>query len=260
MTHAPPRPEPDSRAARERAFHDELIGTQARERVDRYYGGALAGPREYRAALASVVGSAGARARVLEYGCGAGSAAFELAEQGHEVLGIDISPAAIGRATDTARTRGLSDATFRVMDAHALDVPDGSFDVVCGSGILHHLDVDRALAEVARVLRPQGRAVFFEPLGHNPLVNLYRRATPDLRTVDESPLRWSTIESATRRFARVDVRACNLVALVLTPVNDRTFARRLAPALHATDRALFRALPCLRRYAWTAVITLSRSA
>src|SRR3546814_13720576 len=64
------------------------------------------------------------------------------------------------------------------MNAEAMDFPDDSFDLVFGSGIIHHLDIDRAFAEIARVLRPGGRAVFVEPPGLNPAIEIYRRLTP----------------------------------------------------------------------------------
>lgn len=78
---------------------------------------------------------------------------------------------------------------FKIMDAHALEFPDEHFDVVFGTGILHHLDLDRALTEVRRVLRPDGVVLFFEPLDNNPVGRVVRRLTPRSRTADERPLR-----------------------------------------------------------------------
>jgi SAM-dependent methyltransferase len=250
------RSEPTTRIDREQAYHDELSSTGARDHLGRYYFGALSGFRDYRVALDAIV-AARPGARLLEYGCGAGSAAFDLAAHGCDVLGIDISPAAIADAREVAAERGATDATFMVMDAHRLDVPDASFDVVCGTAILHHLDLAVALAEVARVLRPGGEAVFFEPLGHNPLLALYRRATPSLRTVDERPLRWSDLQGAGRWFGSVETEFFNLTALAVAPLVDRPGARRAAAALDTLDRTLFRAVPYLRRHAWTTVIRLS---
>jgi len=249
--------ETPSRAARERDFHDELTASHARAHLDRYYFGALTGLDRYEQTVASLARQMGSGARVLEYGCGSGSAAFDLADGGADVVGIDISPAAIDQAAAVARDRGLTSASFRVMDAHALDVPDTSFDVVCGTAILHHLDIDVALAEVARVLTPRGRAVFYEPLGHNPVLNLYRRATPSLRTEDERPLRWSDIERAERWFSTVDTSFFNLFALALAPIADRDLAHRVGPAFHRIDQAVFRRVPYLRRYAWTTLIQLA---
>jgi SAM-dependent methyltransferase len=250
------RSDATTRIDREQAYHDELSSTGARDHLGRYYFGALSGFRDYRVAL-DAIAAARPGARVLEYGCGAGSAAFDLSALGCQVLGIDISPAAIADAAATAGERGSTGVTFEVMDAHRLDVPDASFDVVCGTAILHHLDLAVALSEVARVLRPGGEAVFFEPLGHNPLLALYRRATPSLRTVDERPLRWSDLEGARRWFGSVETEFFNLAALAVAPVVDRPGARRAAAVLDAVDRTLFRAIPYLRRHAWTTVIRLS---
>jgi ubiquinone/menaquinone biosynthesis C-methylase UbiE len=64
------------------------------------------------------------------------------------------------------------------MNAEATTFPDNSFDLICGSSILHHLNLDKACAEIRRILRPDGGAVFIEPLGHNPLINMFRKLTP----------------------------------------------------------------------------------
>ncbi len=55
-------------------------------------------------------------------------------------------------------------------NAEQMPFRDGSFDAVYGSSILHHLNIDAALAEVHRVLRPGGRIVFAEPNILNPQV------------------------------------------------------------------------------------------
>ena len=129
------------------------------------------------------------------------------AAAGAHATGIDISPVAIEMGVREAASRGLRDRThFAVMNAEALDFPDASFDRVCGSGILHHLDLKKAYGEIARVLRPNGYGIFLEPLGHNPLINWYRRRTPQMRTEDEHPLLKSDLALArdiSRRSARV---------------------------------------------------------
>ena len=74
------------------------------------------------------------------------------------------------------------------MDAHDLQFDEGTFDLVIGNGILHHLDLDVSTNEILRVLKPNGRAVFLEPLSANPLLMVFRWLTPKARTEDESPL------------------------------------------------------------------------
>ncbi len=104
--------------------------------------------------------------RVLDFGCGKGDRAVDLLAHGVTVDGIDISESYVAEAAASARASGFPEARFRFVagDAHALPYADGAFDLVVGEGILHHLELDTALAEVHQVLRPGGRAVFFEPL------------------------------------------------------------------------------------------------
>ena len=92
--------------------------------------------------------------RVLEVGCGPGEAAERIArELGAEVVAIDQSE----RMVELARERGVD---ARVGDVQELELGDGSFDCVLAAWMLYHVpDVDRALSEIARVLRPGGRLV-----------------------------------------------------------------------------------------------------
>lgn len=98
--------------------------------------------------------------RVLDVACGTGLVSLEAARAvgpGGSVLGIDISAAMIA----IAARAGVGNATFARMDAEALDLSDGSFDVVlCALGLMYMPDPARALAEMRRVSRPGGRAAF----------------------------------------------------------------------------------------------------
>jgi len=187
----------------------------------------------------------------LELGCGLNVAAWGLAERGVDVTGIDISAIAIDQVQALAAERGLSDhAEFVHMDAEALSFPDDSFDVVIGNGILHHLDLDLALAGIQRVLRPGGWAAFREPLGHNPLVNGYRRLTPNQRTDDEHPLLADDLRTIEGRFPSTHFEYFNLIDLVslvaLKSAHFDAIRRRLA----AADQRVFARLPAARRFGW----------
>ena len=254
----PPVPsDPDDRAAlvaRERAFHDDRYQDDQRGATAKYY--AVDSGRDAYATLVEAAAVPGAR--VLEYGCGTGSLGPALAVAGADVTGIDISPVAIAEASAVADAVGVPAGTarFLVMDAHHLEFPDASFDLVCGSGILHHLDLDAALPEVARVLRPGGAGVFYEPLGTNPLINLYRRLTPGMRTLDEHPLVPADIAAARRWFGSVEWEVHTFLALAGAVLGRLGPAGRLAPTLVRADRWLFRRLPWTRRFAWVVVLRL----
>jgi len=244
----------NARLEREREFHDRAYAEDLRAPARRFYAvtGALA--RWYRGTLSAHAQGA----RVLEYGCGPGSRAFDLVRGGaSRVVGIDISPVAIEQATERGRAEGLADQLeFRVMDAEQLEFPDASFDMVCGSGILHHLDLTRAYAEIARVIDADGIGVFEEPLGHNPAINAYRKRTPTIRTVDEHPLRMSDFVLAERFFGEVDTRFFTLSSLAAIPLRDLPGFDGIVGGLDSFDRWLFRMAPAMRRYAWMVGITL----
>jgi SAM-dependent methyltransferase len=243
------------RLAREQEFHDRAFADDTRSRVGRFYAVARRSQGFYEAQLRRRC----AGAAVLEYGCGQGSSANDLARAGaRSVLGIDISPVAIEQARERAELAGCAGSTrFEVMDAEQLDVRDDTFDLCCGTAILHHLDLDRAFAELARTLRPQGSALFYEPLGHNPAINLYRRATPELRTRDEHPLHAQDLERAARWFGQVEERSFHLTALAAAGVYGRAPFEPLLRGLEHVDRAMFRLLPAARRWAWVVVLSFS---
>jgi SAM-dependent methyltransferase len=244
-----------TRLDREQEFHDKAFAEGTRRSAERFYAIDARSTAYYHdELLRNCEGE-----KVLEYGCGPGSAAFFLAEHGASVTGIDISPVAIEKAADEAARRGVAENTdFKVMNAEALGFPDDSFGLVCGTGILHHLDLARSYAEIARVLRPDGRGVFVEPMGHNPAINLYRRRTPDLRTEDEHPLLMSDLEFASKYFGEVNPRFFHLNTLAAVPARNWKRFDTLVDALGRLDDAVFRAIPPLRRYAWLVALVFAR--
>ncbi len=193
--------------------------------------------------------------RVLEIGAGLGDNVFELATLGSTVTGIDLSDVAIGNAKARVRELGV-DARFEVMDAEATTFPDRSFDVICGGAILHHLDTERAFPEIARLLEINGCALFVEPLGHNPLINLYRRLTPSLGTPDEHPLLMRDLDLARQYFADVRVTYYYLTTLLALPIAKTSFGKICIAAANRIDRALFRIFPGLRKLGWCVVLEL----
>jgi ubiquinone/menaquinone biosynthesis C-methylase UbiE len=101
--------------------------------------------------------------RVLDVACGTGLVAFAAAEavgSAGRVVGVDLSGRMVDAARQRAQSRGVPYATFERMDAERLDLPDAAFDIaLCALGLMYVPDPARAVREMRRVLRPNGRIV-----------------------------------------------------------------------------------------------------
>lgn len=244
--------EPD-RLERERKFHNDAFSKGTRAKVKKYYSITTPSHAKYRELLQDH--SPGES--VLEYGSGPGSQAFSLAKQGANVTAIDISDVAISQAREHAEQESLP-INFIRMNAEDLDFPDQSFGVVCGSGILHHLNLESALSEIHRVLKPNGRGIFFEPLGHNPFINAYRALTSGLRTEDEHPLLTTDLDLARSIFSHVSTHHYHMVSLAATVLPWPAAKATISSILNTMDQAIFTRIPIFRRYAWIVVIELRK--
>ena len=97
--------------------------------------------------------------KVLEIGCGIGTDGAQFAQAGAEYTGIDLTEAAVELARKRFSVFGLA-GDFRVSDAENLDFASDSFDLVYSHGVLHHTpDIEGAVGEIHRVLKPGGRAI-----------------------------------------------------------------------------------------------------
>ncbi len=98
--------------------------------------------------------------RFLDVAAGTGGLSLPAARLGARVLATDWSPAMIEGFQTRVREEGLPDAEGRVMDCHALDLPDDSFDVTGSQfGVMLVPDQPRALREMVRVTKPGGRVL-----------------------------------------------------------------------------------------------------
>jgi SAM-dependent methyltransferase len=244
----------DSQAQRERAFHDALFSAGGKRDAGAFYDATRVSSERYRSSVLELARNR----RVLEIGCGLETLAPSLADRAAHITGIDISPVAVELAQRTATERGLTNIRYTTMNAEELAFPDGAFDVIFGASILHHLRLEKAYAGIARVLSDTGSAVFFEPLGHNALINLYRRLTPEQRTEDEHPLLMADLEAARAHFEEADIRFYHLTAPAAVLFKRLGLFSPMLGALERFDAAVLDMLPALRRYAWIVVLTFAR--
>ncbi len=232
---------------------------------------------ENRFALKALGGANNLRGkRLLDLGCGAGETAVFFALHGAQVTAADVSGEMLRMARALAAHYGVAIQTEKII-AEAMPFADSTFDCVYGNGVLHHVEFEPALREISRVLKPGGRAVFIEPLSHNPVIQVYRHIAREVRTPTEQPFAFKHFQTVRRYFPSLQHREFWLSSLAIflyyyviervDPRTDRYWKRvirdgwRVGGAfrlLHGVDTVLLRAIPYLRRWCWNTVIVVAK--
>lgn len=209
---------------------------------------------------------------LLDLGCGAGEAAVYFAIKGAVVTAMDLSSGMLSVASAVASAHGT---TIETAQGSVTDLPfnDNSFDIVYAGNLLHHVDIASTLKEVHRVLKPGGRAAFWDPLGHNPAINVYRQIAIEVRTADEHPLLMKELRHFHTRFSSVTHKCFWLLTLIIfvkfyfidrvNPNKERYWKKIVTEAeklskiyrfLKRLDDFLLGAVPFLGRYCWNIAI------
>ncbi|HEY6549200.1 MAG TPA: class I SAM-dependent methyltransferase [Vicinamibacteria bacterium] len=149
--------------------------------------------------------------KALELGCGTGVFLEKVARCGATLHGLDLSEDLLAQAR--TRMAGAANVQLDRGNAEAMSYPEGTFDAVYGSSVLHHLDLDASLRELHRVLKPGGRLVFAEPNLLNPQVVYMFKYGPAKERFGVSP-----DEMAFTRFrARAALAKAGFVDIQISP-------------------------------------------
>jgi SAM-dependent methyltransferase len=184
-----------------------------------------------------------------------------LARQGVYVEGTDISPVSIEKLQQSIAEEGLTQfGSARVMDAENLEYADASLDVVTCSGVLHHIDPEKALRSWARCIKPDGAVIMFEPLAFNPFAALFRVITPSMRTPDEHPLRERDFDIMRKYYKTVERYDYGLftpvcAAFAVIP-GLRWLADKSLGFFEGLDSVVLKVLPFVRNACWLTVVRL----
>jgi SAM-dependent methyltransferase len=214
--------------------------------------------------------------RILDYGCGSAEGGVYLAKQGAEVVAVDVSPGMLAAANALARHHGVHIET-RAVTSDSIPAANDEFDLIYGNGVLHHVNLDFAIPELARILKPTGKGCFIEPLPYNPIINVYRKLAHEVRTVDEKPLTFGDIERFQSHFASVAHHEFWLTTLSVflkfylidrvNPNKERYWKKIFTDAdkvasffspLKRLDERLLAAVPSLGRLCWETVLTIAQ--
>ncbi|MCW3787441.1 class I SAM-dependent methyltransferase [Plebeiibacterium sediminum] len=136
-----------------------------------------------------------ANEKVLELGCGTGYFTQEIIQTKAQVVAIDISPDLLSIARKNITDSNVS---FCEENAYKMTFDNDYFDSVIGSSVLHHLDIDKAIAEIHRVLKVGGVVAFTEPNMMNPQIALQKNIPWLKRKLGDSPdetafFRWQIV-------------------------------------------------------------------
>jgi ubiquinone/menaquinone biosynthesis C-methylase UbiE len=245
-----------SRVQREQQFHNKRFTNPnlRQSKVARFYHVTQSIRESYMASLLTK----SSNSTVVEYGCGTGSCAFQLSmADTRSVIGIDISSVAIEQAQAEANLLNCpSHLSFQVMNAENLEFESNSIDLICGTGILHHLDLHKSMQSIIRVLKSDGHAIFIEPLGHNIFINAFRFLTPSIRSDDEHPLLGRDLEIFHQYFNKVEIHYFYLTSLFASILVGTSLFRKSLYLLEQIDGILLN-LPLVRLQAWQVLIKLS---
>jgi ubiquinone/menaquinone biosynthesis C-methylase UbiE len=247
----------DERKRTELEFHDrdrdrkkiEELQTQDQDTYERFYGNKkyYAATQDSKDYVDRWIASHAPGKVFLDYACGNGDGAIKAAKAGAALaIGIDISSVSVGNARDDAARAGVSaNSQFVQADAENTKLPDNSVDYVLCRGMLHHLDLSYSFPELRRILAPGGKVLAVEALDYNPLIKLYRKMTPAMRTEWETAhiLSHKDLRFAKRFFDLGDVKYWHMSSIAGPHMAP------LMPLLTSFDR-LLTSIPLVRLLAW----------
>ena len=198
--------------------------------------------------------------KLIDFACGNGENGIFAAQCGANVVGIDISPEGIDNAEQNAIQAGVDKlCTFQVMDGENMVFSDNTFDLGIEYGALHHVDLDKAMSQLCRVLKPGGEFMCIEALRHNPFIHWYRKRTPHLRTQWETEhiLGVESLAKMSKYFVVTSVKYFHLAVLAAVPFRKTFLFKPMRVALDAVDKFVL-ANRCVGKYGWIMIITLSK--
>lgn len=259
----------------ERDFHDEWASSVDPATVD-VLGSwtALATPETFwlHQMLGSIEGC-----KVLDLGCGLGEGSVFFALNGAVVTASDLSPEMCKITEKVALIHGVEIETLVASATDLSSIPDGSFDLVYGANMLHHVEIEQCLREVHRVLKQGGRALFWDPVQYNPIINLYRRMASGVRTIDEHPLRMKDVKLVKETFGQTKTKFFWLTATLIFVrfylfdrippsegrywkliIDRRNKHRRFLKYAHQIDRFILFIVRPLRWWCWNVAIMATK--
>jgi hypothetical protein len=109
-----------------------------------------------------------------------------------------------------------------------------------------------------RILKPGGRFLFIEPLGTNPMINFYRKLTPNSRSKDEHPLINDDFELIKNNFNKLQIKYYGFFTLIFFPFYTTPKKSFNFKILKKIDQFLFK-FNIFKKFAWSALIIAEKN-
>jgi len=197
-------------------------------------------------------------AEILDYGCGIGTFVEKVIKfSPKNISGIDISEISINKAKKRAIDLNFK-VNYNVDNCEKTNFSDKKFDIIYGSGILHHLELEKSLNEIYRILKNNGKILFVEPLGTNPLINYYRQLTPKARSEDEHPLIKKDFDFMKKKFNNISIKYYGFLTLIFFPFYSTPSKSKTFKILAKADQFLFK-FSFFKQLAWSVLIKAEKS-
>ncbi|MDA7606700.1 methyltransferase domain-containing protein [Pelagibacteraceae bacterium] len=195
---------------------------------------------------------------VLDYGCGTGNITQKIAASSPlKLFGIDISDVSINKAIENAKNSNLQ-IDYSVDNCEETKFKSEKFDLVFGSGILHHLNLERSVGEINRILKKNGEMVFLEPLGTNPLINFYRKLTPESRSEDEHPFLKKDFDFIESLFEKITIKYYGFFTLVFFLFYKNPQKSLIFKIISKLDYYFFK-IKYFKKFAWSVLIIAKKN-
>jgi ubiquinone/menaquinone biosynthesis C-methylase UbiE len=195
---------------------------------------------------------------ILDYACGTGIWSLYYRLKGaRSVVGFDLAENGVRRGMAAARLQNLDNLQLMCADATRLPYRDGSFNLVIGLGVIHHvIKYPGIFPELFRIMAPGGRAYFVEGLADNPLWKLWWHIKGEVPEGDV-PIFSREVREKAAQFETIEIHGFDFfhaLSNLWFRLPNSTLRHSLAQITKSADDILFRVIPPARKWGAMSVL------